>query len=37
MDRLIRTLRAGIAARRQGIADPICVDPWRVDHGAPAS
>lgn len=36
MDRLIRTLVAGIAARKQGIADPFFVDPRRVDHGVPA-
>jgi arginase family enzyme len=35
MDRLIRTLLAGIAARKQGITDPFFVDPRRVDHGVP--
>ena len=37
MDRLIRTLLAGIAARKQGITDPFFVDPRRVDHAVPAS
>jgi len=36
MDRLIRTLLSGIAARKQGITDPFFVDPRRVDHGVPA-
>ena len=36
MDRLILTLMAGIAARKQGITDPFFVDPRRVDHGVPA-
>jgi agmatinase len=36
MDRLIRTLLAGIAARKQGITDPLFVDPRRVDHGVPS-
>jgi len=35
MDRLIRTPLAGIAARKQGITDPVFVDPRRVDHGVP--
>lgn len=33
MDRLIRTLLGGIAARREGISDPFYVDPLRLDHG----
>lgn len=37
MDRLIRTLLAGIAARKQGITDPFFVDPRRVDHGVPVT
>ncbi len=36
LDRLIRTLLAGIAARKHGITDPFFVDPRRVDHGVPA-
>jgi agmatinase len=33
MDRLIRSLLAGIAARKQGITDPLYLDPSRLDHG----
>lgn len=33
MDRLMRTVLGGIAARRQGITDPFYVDPLRLDHG----
>ncbi len=33
MDRLIRALLAGIAARKQGITDPLYVNPERIDHG----
>lgn len=33
VDRLIRSLLAGLAARRQGITDPLYIDPRRLDHG----
>lgn len=36
MDRLIRTLLAGIAARTEGITGPFFVDPRRVNHVVPA-
>ena len=32
MDRLIRTLLAGIQARKEGITDPLYLDPERLDH-----
>jgi agmatinase len=35
IDRLIRSLLAGIAAKRQGITDPLYVDPRRLDYRAP--
>lgn len=34
MDRLIRSMLAGMAARKQGITDPFYVDPQRLHHGA---
>ena len=33
MDRLIRTLLAGVQARNEGITDPLYYDPERLDHG----
>ena len=33
MDRLVRSLLAGIAAKKQGITDPLYIDPERLDHG----
>ena len=33
LDRLTRSLLAGIAARKQGITDPLYIDPERLDHG----
>ncbi|KAI7840689.1 hypothetical protein COHA_005611 [Chlorella ohadii] len=33
LDRLIRALLAGIAARKQGITDPLYLNPERIDHG----
>jgi hypothetical protein len=35
IDRLIRSLLAGIAAKRQGITDPLYVDPRRLDYRTP--
>jgi agmatinase len=32
MDRLIRSLLAGIQARKEGITDPLYYDPERLDH-----
>lgn len=32
MDRLIRSLLAGIQARKEGITDPLYYDPQRLDH-----
>lgn len=32
MDRLVRSLLTGMAARKQGITDPFYVDPTRVPH-----
>lgn len=32
MDRLIRSLLAGIQARKEGITDPLYYDPKRLDH-----
>jgi agmatinase len=34
VDRLIRSLLAGLAARRQGITDPLYIDPRRLDYRA---
>jgi agmatinase len=35
IDRLIRSLLAGIAAKRQGIRDPLYIDPRRLRYDAP--
>ncbi|MFM1966020.1 MAG: hypothetical protein RL134_1745 [Actinomycetota bacterium] len=35
IERLIRSLLAGIAAKRQGITDPLYIDPRRLDHRSP--
>lgn len=32
MDRLIRSLLAGMQARKEGITDPLYYDPERLDH-----
>ena len=34
VDRLIRSLLAGIAARKQGITDPFHIDPRRLDYNS---
>ncbi|GLP96396.1 arginase family protein [Paraferrimonas sedimenticola] len=34
MDRLIRSLLAGIQGRREGITDPYYYDPERINHGS---
>ena len=34
IDRLIRSLLAGVAAKRQGITDPLFIDPRRLRYDA---